>query len=166
MVLVLLPWVFLTVRETVYLPFLVYICKGFLTVEDVPSPKLHLHEVGDPVLLSVNCTLNGTFPEVGDAENAPAGVLRGAPTLIYPDLVTILLPAAFLAVKLIVYFPALLYVWSGFCCVEVFPSPKTQFHEVGDPVLLSVNVTFNCEFPEVGDAEKAATGGLKAFTTI
>jgi len=61
MVLVLLPWVFLTVRETVYLPFLVYVCKGFLTVEDVPSPKLHIHEVGDPVLLSVNCTLNGLF---------------------------------------------------------------------------------------------------------
>lgn len=71
-----------------------------------------------------------------------------------------------LAVKLIVYFPALLYVWSVFCCVEVPPSPKAQFHEAGEPVLLSVNVTLNGAFPEVFDTEKAATGGLKAFTTI
>jgi hypothetical protein len=164
--LALLPWVFLTVREVVYLPFLVYVCTGLLDVEDVPSPKTHLHEVGDPVLLSVNCTLKGTFPEVGDAENAPTGVLEGVTTLIDPDLVIVLLPAAFLAVRLTVYFPALLYVWSRFCCVEVLPSPKTHLHEVGDPVLLSVKVTFNGTFPEVGVAEKAAAGGLKAFTAI
>ena len=81
-VLVLLPWEFPAVKETVYFPFLVYVCTGFLTVEEVPSPKLHLNEVGDPVLLSVNCTLKGAFPEAGDAENAPNIVLRGAPTFI------------------------------------------------------------------------------------
>ena len=52
-------------------------CAGFLTVEDVPSPKFHFHEVGDPVLLSVNCTFSGTFPEVGDADRAATGNFRG-----------------------------------------------------------------------------------------
>jgi hypothetical protein len=81
-VLVLLPWVFLTVNETVYFPFLVYECTGFLTVEYVPSPKLHLHEMEFPVLLSVNCTLNGAFPETPSAENAATGVFSGTPIFI------------------------------------------------------------------------------------
>jgi hypothetical protein len=51
-----------------------------------------------------------------------------------------------------------LYVYAGFLTVEVFPSPKVHFHEVGVPVLLSVNCTFRGAFPEVGDAEKSATG--------
>ena len=87
-------------------------------------------------------------------------------TVIYPDIVLVLLPLAFLTVKLTVYFPALLYVCTGFLAVEYVPSPKLHFHEVGDPVLLSVNVTFNGAFPEVGDAENAATGAFKAFTII
>ena len=72
-VLVLLPWLFLAVRETVYLPFLVYVWIGFLTAEKAPSPKAQLHEVGDPVLLSVNVTLRGTFPEVREAEKSATG---------------------------------------------------------------------------------------------
>ncbi len=35
---------------------------------------------------------------------------------------------------------------------------QIHFHFVGVPVLLSVKVTFNGAFPEVEDAEKAATG--------
>jgi hypothetical protein len=53
----------------------------------------------------------------------------------------------------------------GFCCVEVVPSPKSQFHEVGDPVLWSVKLTLSDAFPEVGDAEKSATGEFKPFET-
>lgn len=57
------------------------------------------------------------------------------------------------------YFPAVLYVCTGFCCLEIFPSPKVQNHEVGEPVLSSeVNLTFSGAFPEVGIAEKSATG--------
>jgi len=70
----------------------------------------------------------------------------------------VLLPAAFFTVKLTVYFPVLLYVCAGLLDVEVFPSPKFHFHEVGEPVLSSVNCTFKGAFPEVGYAEKAATG--------
>ena len=43
------------------------------------------------------------------------------------------------------------------------PSPKSQIQEVGDPVLLSVNVTANGAFPDMGDAENAATGGVRSF---
>ena len=57
--------------------------------------------------------------------------------MIYPDFVTELLPLAFFAVKLTVYFPALLYLCIGFLDVEYVPSPKLHFHEAGDPVLLS-----------------------------
>lgn len=86
--------------------------------------------------------------------------------MIYPDIVLVLLPLAFLTVKPTVYFPALLYVCTGFLAVEDVPSPKLHFHELGDPVLLLVNVTFNCAFPEVEDAEKAATGTFKVVTSI
>jgi hypothetical protein len=53
-------------------------CEGFSTVELVPSPKFHFHEVGDSVLLSVNVTFSGEFPDVGDAEKAALGAFRGA----------------------------------------------------------------------------------------
>ena len=73
-------------------------------------------------------------------------------------MVLVLLSLAFFTVKLTVYFPALLYVCTGLFCVEVVPSPKVHFHDVGTPVLLSVKLTFSGLFPEVGDVEKAATG--------
>jgi hypothetical protein len=62
------------------------------------------------------------------------------------------------AVRVTVRLPALIYVWSGLWVVEVVPSPKSHFHDVGLLVLLSVNCTFNGIDPVVGDAEKAATG--------
>jgi hypothetical protein len=58
-VFVLLPAEFLTVKVTVYFPALLYLCAGFLSVEYVLSPKLHLHEVGEPVLCKLN--LQGSF---------------------------------------------------------------------------------------------------------
>ena len=32
-----------------------------------PSPKSQTHIVGPPIVLSVNCTLSGAFPDVGEA---------------------------------------------------------------------------------------------------
>ena len=165
-VLVLLPFAFFAVKLTVYFPFLLYVCTGFLEVEDVPSPKLHLHEVGDPVLLSVNVTFNGTFPEVEDAEKEATGAFRAVATFIWLDFVTELLPAALVTVKPTVYFPAPLYVCVGFLSVEVVPSPKLHFQLVGVPVLLSLNVTFIGEFPVIGDAENEATGFCRTVFTF
>jgi hypothetical protein len=58
----------------VYVPALVYLCTGFFAVEYILSPKLHFHEVGDPVLLSVKATLKGVFPDIGDPEKAAIGI--------------------------------------------------------------------------------------------
>ena len=65
---VLLPAALVTFRVTVYFPAFVYLCTGFLAVEVYLSPKFQRYDVDDPVLLSVNFTVNGTFPETGDAE--------------------------------------------------------------------------------------------------
>ena len=46
-----------------------------------PSPKLHFHEVGVPVLLSVNDTVKGAFPVVLDAEKSAAGSTSFVETL-------------------------------------------------------------------------------------
>jgi len=70
----------------------------------------------------------------------------------------VLLPAAFVAVNVTVYFPALEYLCVGFCRVDDVPSPKSHFHEVGVPVLVSVNTTFNGAFPDVTSLVKLATG--------
>jgi hypothetical protein len=86
-----------------------------------------------------------------------AGAFLEFLTVIYRHMVLVLLPLQFLTVNLTVYFPALLYLCTGFFWVEYVPSPKLHFLEIGDPVLLSVNRTFNGAFPEVGDATKAAT---------
>ena len=77
-----------------------------------------------------------------------------------------MLPSALLAVNVTEYNPASLYVCTGFSPVEYVPSPKVHFHEVGDPVLWSVKLTVRGAFPEVGDAEKAATGASKPFETV
>jgi len=73
-VLVLLPLAFLTVKVTVNLPFLVYVCEAFLVDEVAPSPKFQAQEVGDPLLFSVKVTFNGAFPDVGDPEKAAIGL--------------------------------------------------------------------------------------------
>ena len=49
----LLPAALVTVKPTVYFPASLYVCVGILSVEVVPSPKLHFQLVGVPVLLSL-----------------------------------------------------------------------------------------------------------------
>ena len=87
-------------------------------------------------------------------------------TIIYPGFDTQLVPLAFFTVSLIVYFPDLVYLCVGFLTVELLLSPKSQDQEVGLLVLLSVNFTVSGAFSLSGEAEKAGTGGFKAFTTI
>jgi hypothetical protein len=84
----------------------------------------------------------------------------------YADIVLVLLPPGLFTVKLAVYFPALLYMCTGFFCVEFVLSPKYHCHDVGDPMLLSVKLTLSGALPEVGDAEKAATGAFTPFETV
>jgi hypothetical protein len=62
-----LPVAFQTVRVTVYVPAVVYLCDGFSRVAVPPSPKVQAHEVGELVDVSVNVTVSGFVPDVGEA---------------------------------------------------------------------------------------------------
>jgi hypothetical protein len=61
---------FATVRETLYEPCTEYACAGFCEEDVAPSPKLHCHEVGEPVERSVNVTLSRTAGDDGVEPNA------------------------------------------------------------------------------------------------
>ena len=78
-------------------------------------------------------------------------------TTIYLDLVSVLLLSGLSTVKLTVYRPVSLYTYTRFFSVELFPSPNAHFHEVGDPVLLSVKLTLSGAGPDIGNAVKEAT---------
>ena len=48
-------------------------CCGFCSEEVPPSPKVHAHAVGEPVEVSVNWTVRGARPAVGEAVKAVTG---------------------------------------------------------------------------------------------
>ena len=54
----------------------------------------------------------------------------------------------------------------GLFSVEYFPSPKFHFHEVGDPLFVSVNVTFSGAFPDNGQPQKSAVGACEVHVTV
>jgi len=60
-VIVLPPASLLTVSVILYFPSCKYWFFGFFSLEIVPSPKLHFHFSGKPVLLSVKAQLMGLF---------------------------------------------------------------------------------------------------------
>ena len=126
-------------------------CVGLFCVEVFPSPKSHCHEVGEPLLVSVNVTFNDAFPESVEPQKSATGACEVVVTVIYFDFVAVLLPATFVTVSLTVYFPVLEYLCVGFWDVDDVPSPKSHFHLVGFPVLLSVNLTLKGAFPYFGD---------------
>lgn len=56
-----------TIRVTGICPAVWNRCDAFGTVADVPSLKSHVQLTnGPPVEVSVNCTLNGTVPDIGE----------------------------------------------------------------------------------------------------
>ena len=65
---------FVTVKVTVYDPFLVNLC---VTLRVVPSsgesPKFQLHDVGEYWLVSLNVTVSGFGPESGVAVKLAIG---------------------------------------------------------------------------------------------
>jgi len=91
-------------------------------------------------------------------EDAPPGTVAGltltplkaatAATIVIGRLV-LLEPEALVTVKVTVPDPVEVYVWAGFCAVEVVESPKAHSQEVGLPVDVSVNCT---AWPTTGDA--------------
>ena len=77
----LFPPAFLTVKLTVYVPFLTYLCEGSCTVDVFPSPNFQDQELGILVLLSVNFTVRGALPLVGDAVKAATGFFGAVTTI-------------------------------------------------------------------------------------
>ena len=73
--------------------------------------------------------------------------------------VAVVEPAALPAVRLTVNVPPAAYVWLGCWSELVPPSPNAQDHDVGLPVLVSVNCTVWVAVGADGDSAKAAAGG-------
>jgi hypothetical protein len=91
-------------------------------------------------------------------------------TVIYPVLISSSLPPAFVAVRLISYFPVA-NANEGFCvvanCVQLpVVLLYAHLHDVGLLVELSVNTTVSGVFPEVGVPVKPATGGATKILTL
>jgi len=59
------------------------------------------------------------------------GAVVTALTVMNDDFVTELLPTSLVAVSVMEYDPGFEYVWDGFCEVELYPSPKAQYHVSG-----------------------------------
>ena len=110
--LVLLPTAFLTIKLTVYFPTLLYLCTGFWSVEMLLLPKFQDQEVDDPVLLSVNFTVSGAFPVVGDAEKFATGSAGFSKTFIVASFESV--PFALATVELTAYVPGNAYKYAGF----------------------------------------------------
>jgi len=118
---------------------------GFLTVEVVPSPKFHFHEVGLLILLSVKVTVNGAFPDVGYAEKFVTGAMRGpincpnsqyAPTFI-------MTVAILLVVVLIAYTLLSSHTTYNLCPFGVIETPDGRYpaETVSVTVFVVVSIT-------------------------
>ena len=77
-------------------------CTGFWSVEVVPSPKSQLQAVGEPVLVSVNETVRGAFPEATLLVKSATGTTGSVDwrTVIVPSLEAA--PSALLTVSVVV----------------------------------------------------------------
>ena len=69
-----LPVPLLTVKLTVYVPASGYVYSGLCTLDVLPSPNIHSHDVTGPVDAFVNCTASGLLPDTGlPVKNAITG---------------------------------------------------------------------------------------------
>ena len=68
------------VRVTTYMPALLYACVGRCAFDPAPSPKLHDHDVGEPLVVSSKLTVCAVVGFAGDQPKpAATGGVTGAP---------------------------------------------------------------------------------------
>ena len=70
-------------------------------------------------------------------------------------------PNAFETISWTSYIPFCVYVWDGCCKLEKFPSPKSQYHDVGLYIDWSTNCTtpvHSLKYPIVASAKGAWLG--------
>jgi hypothetical protein len=91
----------------------------------------------------------------------PDGVVGGAGATTTLR-VAVVDPPALPAVRLTVNVPAVAYAWMGFWSELVPPSPKVHDHDVGFPVLASLNCTLSLAVGDAGASVKAAAGAAFA----
>jgi hypothetical protein len=60
----------------------VYVNNGLWTVLVFPSPKFQLHDVGELVEVSVNCTVRGAVPDVGVPVKLATGIVTSEVTVM------------------------------------------------------------------------------------
>jgi len=70
---------------------------------------------------------------------------------MYPVFVTPLVPSSLRTTNVTVYVPGLSNVTPGFCTLESVPLPKSQFQNLGLPVVRSLKYTPKGAQPDVGD---------------
>ena len=92
------------VSETEYVPFARYVCDGFCSVDELPSPKFQDQLVGKPFDVSLNWTANGAAgPCVLEAEKSATG--GGGPSTDILYLFVVPAPLAFDEIRVTVYSP-------------------------------------------------------------
>jgi hypothetical protein len=69
---------------------------------DRPSPKSQFQEVGDSVEVSVNCTVSGAMPDATSLVKLATGTVSAEVTVMRLVWMQVLLPAAFVAVRVTV----------------------------------------------------------------
>ena len=70
-------------------------------------------------------------------------------------------------IKVTEYVPFLLYMWLGFCTLDVVPSPNNQLYVfIFDPVDVLVKLTVDLFFAEVGDAVNDKLNGAGGTATV
>ncbi len=94
-----------------------------------PSPNIHAYEAIVPSgsePLPLNVTTSGALPEIGVAEAvAVGGGLAGTLTAT-STVAWVVAPALSVTSSIAVKLPAAEYMWVGFACDDVAPSPKVH----------------------------------------
>ena len=135
-------------------------------IEVPPSPNDHTQDVGAFVEESMNWMVRGMVPEDTVVMNDATGAVATLVTVMYPVWETVVLPPAFVAVRVTVNVPAVAYVYTGFCSVDVPPSPNDHAQPVGEFVEESTNWTERGSTPEVMLETNAAVGAAVDLLTV
>ncbi len=121
--------------------------------------KFHDHDVGVFADVSVNVTDRGATPDDTDFVNDATGAAGGAAVTVTVWATDVFEPAAFVAVSVTSYVPAVPNTCTGLCTVDTgVPSPKFHDHDVGPFADASVKVTVNGATPDAADFVNDATG--------
>src|SRR5258706_8077336 len=143
--------------------------------------RLRVSTAPPPPGMKVNCPPAASLPPLKSVSSvrhtdppmpfvcAAAGTSErydvGAAMVMTCDIVDEL--AAFATVSDTPYEPCAEYACTGFCAVDVAPSPKLHCQDVGEPVERSVKVTLARTAGDAGVMSKAAeTGGVAGIAVV